>query len=56
MEISMQDGRVMASIKHITFPLTVVPISEWRAGEDVIDHRSLRAWEADCMQYITDED
>jgi hypothetical protein len=53
MEISMSDGRVMMSIGGITVPLTSLPLEQWREGEDVVDHPSLRLWEADCAkQYV----
>ena len=50
MEISMQDGRVYGTIGGTSFPLTTLPLGEWREGEDVVDHRSLRLWEADCAR------
>jgi hypothetical protein len=56
MEISMRDGRVMMSIGSVTVPLTSLPLEEWRVGEDVIDHPSLRLWEADCMKNMRESD
>jgi len=48
MEISMQDGRVMASIGGITFPLTTLPLEQWTDGEDAINYPALKRWDADC--------
>ena len=57
MEISMQDGRVMASIGNMRFPLTLLPMEWWNEGEDVVNHPALERWNADCnRKYVTDED
>jgi hypothetical protein len=56
MELSMKDGRVMASIGGHTFPLTTTPLSDWQEGTDVIRYSSLEKWERDCLKYVTDED
>ena len=57
MEISMSDGRVMMSIGLVTVPLTMLPMEQWKEGEDVTNHPALRRWELDCnRKYITDED
>jgi hypothetical protein len=57
MEISMIDGRVVASIGSIVFPLTTLPLGEWTEGEDVVNSPALRAWEKDCNQkYVWKEE
>lgn len=48
MEFSMQDGRAMGTIGGITFPLTTLPMDEWKEGTDVVNHPALKRWEADC--------
>jgi hypothetical protein len=53
----MQDGRVYGSIGGHMFPLTTLPMDEWKDGEDVVDHPALRRWDADCNQkYIREDD
>jgi len=56
MELSMKDGRVMASIGGHTFPLTTTPLLDWQEGADVIHYPSLEKWERDCIKYVTDTD
>ena len=55
MDFTMIDGCVFGIIGGITFPLTTLPMDQWREGTDVVDHPALRRWELDCnRKYITE--
>ena len=57
MDFTMIDGCVFGIIGGITFPLTTLPMDQWKEGTDVVDHPALRRWELDCnRKYVTNED
>lgn len=56
MEISMIDGRVIMSIGLTSVPLTMLPLEQWKEGEDVVNHPALKRWNEDCNRKYVQED